>query len=72
MISATPEASPVKPPAKSGPAESSTGQRPTQVIESALPYHDNSSCEGNWKITQDGPALRLDDGTLHKDVAGQP
>lgn len=36
-----------------------------------LVYGDGSSCEGTWEDTPDGPALRLDDGTLHEHVTGQ-
>jgi hypothetical protein len=36
-----------------------------------LTYGDGSGCEGTWEDTPDGPALRLDDGTLHAHVTGQ-
>lgn len=35
-----------------------------------LIYGDESTLEGIWEDTPDGPALRLDDGTLHEHVAG--
>jgi hypothetical protein len=36
-----------------------------------LTYGDGSGCEGTREDTPDGPALRLDDGTLHPHVTGQ-
>jgi hypothetical protein len=36
-----------------------------------LTYGDGSSVEGTWELTPNGPALRLDDGTLHEHVTGQ-
>jgi hypothetical protein len=36
-----------------------------------LTYGDGSSCEGTWEATPAGPALRLDDGSLHEHVTGQ-
>jgi len=45
------------------------GPQPGDRVE--LTYRDGSGCVGTWEETPDGPAVRLDDGTLHTHVTGQ-